>query len=356
MKILHTADLHLGAPMRACLPPREQKLRREELLSSFLRLLETAKKEGCAAVIIAGDLFDTAAAAEALAPSVLDAMRAYPHIDFYYVRGNHEGDATLFSKPPKNLHIFQGNFAFFEKENVVFFGKENLKHNDFDNICLQERKINVLVAHGTWAEGYNKSADIPLGFLAEKRIDYCALGHYHSYSERRIDRRGVAVYSGCPEGRGFDELGPKGAVLIDTEGGRISYRFLPLSRRALHRIEADVSGAKSLLEVFMIAEEATKAASADDLVRLVLVGKRAHLSPIDPETVQRHFLGRFYYIEVEDNTAAAPAAGAYRNESSLRGEFVRTVENDTALSDAERLRILSIGLAALDGELGGDAK
>ena len=354
MKILHTADLHLGAPMRALLPPREQRLRREELLSAFTRLLETAKKEGCAAVIIAGDLFDTEAAAMALAPAVTDAIRAYAPIDFYYVCGNHEGGFSLTEGLPSNLHVFRDTFTYFEKENVVFFGKSDLKYTDFDNISLQERKMNLLIAHGAWAEGYNKSADIPLGFLAEKKIDYCALGHYHTYSTKRIDRRGIAVYAGCPEGRGFDETGPKGAVLIDAENGHITHRFLPLSRRILHCIEADISMAKSLLDVFMICDKATESISSDDLVKLVLTGKRAHLPSIDPEAIVRHFLGRFYYMEAEDGTTAAPDIEKYRKENSLRGEFVRAVESDTALSADERLRILSLGLAALSRELGGD--
>ena len=74
MKILHTADLHLGAPMRAHLPAKEARLRRDELLSSFHTLLKTAREHGCAAVILAGDLFDTEAAAAALAAKAGEAQ------------------------------------------------------------------------------------------------------------------------------------------------------------------------------------------------------------------------------------------------------------------------------------------
>ena len=41
----------------------------------------------------------------------------------------------------------------------------------------------------------------------EKNIDYLALGHVHEYRSGQLDGRGVWAYSGCPEGRGFDETG-----------------------------------------------------------------------------------------------------------------------------------------------------
>ena len=356
MKILHTADLHLGAPMRARLSAREGRLRRDELLSSFLGLLKTARAEGCAAVIIAGDLFDTEAAAASLSSAVIDTVKSFSDIDFYYARGNHEGDARFCAAVPKNLHIFGKEIEYFEKENIVFFGKEAINYNDFDNIRLQENKINIMIAHGAWADGYNKSADIPLGFLRGRRIDYCALGHYHSYAQKRIDERGIAVYAGTPEGRGFDEIGPKGAVLIEADENGITHRFLPLARRTLHRIEADISEAKSLLEVFSLCENALKSAGKNDLVRLLLVGKRKHLPAIDTLAVLRSFQTQFYYLEVEDRSTDAPDVEKYKSESSLQGEFVRTVCEDAALSNEERMRILNLGLAALRAEIGGGAR
>ena len=353
MKILHAADLHLGAPMRAHLPAREGRLRRDELLSSFLHLLKTARAKGCTSVILAGDLFDTEAAAASLASAVLDTISAFSDIDFYYARGNHEGDAHIPAALPKNLHIFEKSLTYFEKQNTVFFGKEGINSRDFDNIYLQENKINIMVAHGAWAEGYNKSADIPLGFLRGRHIDYCALGHYHSYAQKRIDERGIAVYAGTPEGRGFDEVGPKGAVLIEIAGQKITHEFLPLARRTLHRIEADISAAKSLLDVFSLCEGALASAGKEDLVRLVLIGKRKHLPAVDTLAVARHFRAEFYYLEAEDESSAAPDIEKYKDESSLQGEFVRTVCEDEALSPEERMRILSLGLAALSGEIGG---
>lgn len=353
MKILHTADLHLGAPLRAHLPPKEAKLRRDELLSVFHRLLQLAKRENCAAVVIAGDLFDSTAAAAMLASTILGAIEECREIDFYYVAGNHERDEWLSRELPKNLHIFADHFSYFSKENIVFFGKSFLQYADFENIRLQNNKINILVLHGGWGAGDTKSAEIPIGLLKDKGIDYCALGHYHTYQAKPIDARGIAVYSGGPEGRGFDELGEKGAVLIDTDGARIFHRFIPIANRIFHCTEADISEAKSLLDIFSVCESAVSHAKTGDFVRLVLTGKRAHIPPPDTEALRRHLRDRFYYLEIEDASVAAPNFGAIAKEDSLRGEFVRTVLASEGLDNEEKMRILDLGLAALCAEVRG---
>jgi DNA repair exonuclease SbcCD nuclease subunit len=237
----------------------------------------------------------------------------------------------------------------------VFFGKSNPRSSDFDNIYLHKNKTNILILHGAWEDGAAKSAEIPLGFLKDKGIDYCALGHYHTYQAKRIDARGIAVYAGCPEGRGFDETGEKGAVLIEADGAGITHRFLPIGGRTFHRIEADVSEAKSLLGVFSICENAVSSAKEGDLLRLVLIGKRAHCPAPDTEAIERHFGGRFYYLEVEDASSPALNLDIAASEASLRGEFVRTVLAESGLDEEERMRILSLGLAALGADASGGA-
>lgn len=352
MKILHAADLHLGAPMRAHLPFFEGKLRQGELLGAFLRLLDFAKAENCSAVLLAGDLFDSEACAATLSTAVFSAIGEMPKTDFYYAPGNHEGTAVFSEGIPENLHIFGDDFSCFKKENVVIYGKKSPKGTDFVNIDIHKDDFNILVLHGAWSEGASESAEIPLQLLKDKGIDYCALGHYHSYAQRRIDERGIAVYAGCLEGRGFDETGPKGAVLLEIMHGRAEHRFIPLAKRTLHSIEADISAADDPLALYRICEEALADAKENDLVRLLLTGRRETAEPTDALMLQRHFSGRFYYFEVEDRTVLCPNVSALREEDTVRGEFIRLTEADETLTEEERARILALGLSAL-GAMGG---
>lgn len=54
------------------------------------------------------------------------------------------------------------------------------------------------------------------GDLRGRGIDYLALGHVHSFRQEKLDEQGIWCYSGCLEGRGFDECGTKGYVMLET--------------------------------------------------------------------------------------------------------------------------------------------
>ena len=62
-------------------------------------------------------------------------------------------------------------------------------------------------------------------------LDYLALGHVHQYSGLRRAGETFWAYPGCPEGRGFDELGEKGVLWLEVEKGRTEAEFVPLCRR-----------------------------------------------------------------------------------------------------------------------------
>ena len=61
--------------------------------------------------------------------------------------------------------------------------------------------------------------------------------------------------------------------------------------------------------------------------------------------------GRFFFAKVKDSVRLRLRADRYRNDVSLRGEFVRRVYGDTTLSDEDKERVLSFGLRALEGEM-----
>ena len=90
--------------------------------------------------------------------------------------------------------------------------------------------------HGQVA-GYKSSEDaevISIPRLKGKYIDYLALGHIHTFSKGQIDERGHYAYSGCLDGRGFDELESKGFVLLNCENGKVESEFIEFSSRALY--------------------------------------------------------------------------------------------------------------------------
>ena len=98
-------------------------------------------------------------------------------------------------------------------------------------------------------------------------IDYLALGHYHSYVSADIGKRATAVYCGTPEGRGFDEAGDKGYVVIDTDGKFITHRFKAAACRSIRIIDVDISTASRQIEIEDRVESALRDASKNDVPR-----------------------------------------------------------------------------------------
>ncbi|MCQ2507099.1 MAG: DNA repair exonuclease [Lachnospiraceae bacterium] len=210
MKIIHVADFHLGAsPIK--LEADKKRERKKEIIDNFYRLIMYAKEHGIKAVIIAGDFFDVKEPRIKIAQRIKEEIEEAKDISFFYLRGNHDEGVFDNEALPENLHLFSKDvFSFFEIEaGVCICGKEITENSagyDFDGLRLDPLKINIVVLHGNLIKGVPVlKDDINIKNLENKNIDYLALGHIHKRSEGVIDERGSYAYSGCIEGRGFDE-------------------------------------------------------------------------------------------------------------------------------------------------------
>lgn len=90
--------------------------------------------------------------------------------------------------------------------------------------------------------------------------------------------------------------------------------------------------------------------TADSLVKLVLTGSLDVACEKDIAYLQSRFAGSFYFVKVYDETALKINIEDYLLDESLKGEYVRQVMKDAALSDEEKAQIIRYGLQALAGE------
>ena len=352
MKILHTSDLHIGSPLTSRLSAEKVRERKNELLASFERMVEEAVYQKVGAFIIAGDLFDTEKITKSTAERVLGAMARYPSLDFFYLSGNHEkGALTECGVPlPANLRFFSDEWTYFNLGQVCIAGRTAITQNMFDTLALDPAKTNIVVLHGVLADGKSGGDVIGKRDLEEKHVDYLALGHYHSYSEHRIGDTGIAVYAGTPEGRGFDEVGEKGFVLIEADGRHARHTFVPFAKRRLRITDVDLYGAVSRADVDARVDSALASIPHGDLVRVRLCGKRSPELFPDTDAVRSRWQNAFYHFEVKDESRLRIDPEDYRYDRSLKGEFIRLVASRTDLSDDEKDKIIRTGLAALMGE------
>lgn len=352
MKIIHTSDIHLDSPLTSRLSADKVKERRRELLSNLSRMVSEARTLGAEAIIIAGDLFDSGKVSGRAMTAALDIIAEARDISFYYLPGNHEGDAIARSgrSIPENLNIFGDEWTYFDLGQLIIAGRSLIGDKMFDSLSLPEDKKSILVLHGELRDRSCAPESIGLLDARDKHIGYMALGHYHGYSKTEIESGVYAVYCGTPEGRGFDEAGEKGFVLIDTDGKRISHSFVPFAKRRLHIVELDVGGVTRTSELAGKARDLLKYIPHSDIVRLSLVGRYPPELWKDTEALEREFNSSFYYFEVKDCSRMAINPDDYKYDKSLKGEFIRTVSADESLDEQMKEKIIRCGINALMGE------
>jgi DNA repair exonuclease SbcCD nuclease subunit len=350
MRILHTSDIHLGSPITAHLDPARAAIRRRELQDGFAKLVLRAEELSCQGIIIAGDLFDGERVSRRLIESTLATVASTPEITFFYLPGNHEGDALGRSgiPIPENLLIFGEEWTYFDLGSVRIGGRTRHEPNMLKEF-VSGGGINIAVLHGERRDGRSGEGAIGMQDALESSVDYLALGHYHGYSARRIGAC-EAVYSGTPEGRGFDEAGDLGFVLIEIDGGKVRHSFIKSCGRRLLIAEADITGCTTQADVEGAVERALVGCSREDMVRMVLTGRHTERTLRDIDSIERRFSQSYFYFEAKDRSRLYLDPADFANDPTLRGEFVRCVMKDNSLSAEERNEILECGLRALEGE------
>jgi hypothetical protein len=71
---------------------------------------------------------------------------------------------------------------------------------------------------------------------------------------------------------------------------------------------------------------------------------------LDTAALYDRFKDKFYYFEVKDATRVRILADDFKNDRSLKGEFIRSVIADESISDDMKEKIITTGLRALLGE------
>ncbi len=352
MKILHTADLHLGSPMNAHLSADKIRQRKSELVATLERMVEEAVYLGVGIFIIVGDLFDDVRVSKRLCESVLGIIERTTSVDFLYLPGNHEKNAIVDSglALPKNLKIFGADWTYFTYGDVTLAGRSVIASDMFRSLRLDPYGKNIVLLHGALADRSTGENTVGIKDCTDKNIDYIALGHYHSYGVTEIDDRAVAVYCGTPEGRGFDETGEKGFVVIDTSARRVSHRFIPFAKRRLHWLKIDLTGLARRIEVEDAVALALEKIKPDDMVRVELTGARHAELFVDLDAISARFADTFYHFECRDCSRTLIDPETYRYDKSLKGEFIRLCMAREDLTDEEKDAVVRAGLAALMGE------
>lgn len=357
LKIIHGADFHLDSPFSGLTPERAAQRRREqrELLE---RLAILAQTEQADLVLLAGDLLDSEKVFQETGQALAQAMGDIP-CPVFIAPGNHDcySPRSLYATLawPENVHIFstsQLQAVELPELNCTVWGRAFTgSHQDTSPLSglsvPHDGRLHLACLHGC-VNAPGAYGPISLAEISASGLDYLALGHIHQYSGLQREGNTFWAYPGCPEGRGFDETGEKGVLLLQVEPSQIQCRFLPLGRRRYEIITADITG--------MDPAQAVRAAlppdASEHIFRILLTGEgdRPDLSALE-----QALSGLCYGLSLRDQSRMPRDLWARRDEDTLTGLFLRAMWEQCQSRPDDPVCQLAVryGLDALENREGG---
>ena len=333
LTIIHGADFHLDAPF-ASLPPDKARQRRGEQRALLDRLAELAAERRADLVLLSGDLLDGGETYQETVTALARCLGAMP-CPVFIAPGNHDcyDSRSVYANTawPDNVHIFSAVAV----ESVELPGLSCVVHGAAFTTPQADRspllgfsaprdgKTHLMVLHGD-VENRSRYGPIALEDIAASGLTYLALGHIHACSGLQKAGDTWWAYPGCPEGRGFDETGDKG-VLVVTVGddpADVTARFVPLAGRRYEIVEADVTGADTAAQAL---EEVLPAEPCGDCCRILLTGQRS-FGPPDLAALTAQAQPYYYSVTLRDHTRQLRDLWARAGEDSLTGLVLRQLK------------------------------
>lgn len=249
MKILHTADWHIGAPMQGYDPSLHQAL---DAVPG--QIFEILRREACNMVLISGDVFDGAYTPHSY-QIVYDVLKAM-EVPVFIAPGNH--DFCDAQSPwrrelwPDNVHVFRSNMiesVVLDALNCRVYGAA-FESMDcaalLDGFSAQgQEKYAIGIFHGDPTQVNSPYNPITKAQVAASNLDYLALGHIHKADQFAAGKT-LCAWPGCPMGKGYDEQGEKGVYIV-TLNEEASVQFQPLNTPRFYDLQAEPAELGSVL-------------------------------------------------------------------------------------------------------------
>ena len=370
LRLLHTSDVHLGATFKV-LGDRGPE-HRKQLRETLTRLIDLALAERVDAVLIAGDLFDSVAAARVHAPFAAEQLSRLGQagIPVCAIAGNHdplgEGSAGVWTDLERRcpgLTVFgqQLGERVIAECDLTVVGRSAPRRLSVESPLAglpvrRATRYQVAVAHGSV-----QRPDFEAQFtmitpreIAASAVDYLALGDWHSAQD--VSAGGVAAwYSGAPEMIDLDE-GQSGHVLLVTipEPGRAEVERRRVGRRRSGRLVVDLVTAG---DGEAIARRIREHADPNLALRVVLTGLGGLDTRVLAERLREDLAPSFFRLDLRDESRLRPdvADPSQYPDHTVIGRFVREMQEQIAMRQGDDRALaeeaLAYGVALLQGTM-----
>ena len=334
MKILHSADWHLDAPMTGYSEAQAEVLRRE-LRKIPEKIAKLCLAENCDLLILAGDLFDGSYTRESMT-AVRTALKSV-QIPVIITPGNHDfcdGNSPYEKEEwPSNVHIFTQpkleTISLPELDCRIYgagYSSMDCPGLLKDFRAEGDERWHICVLHGDPTSASSPYCPVTKVQIQESGLDYLAMGHIHKGGSFRAGET-LCAWPGCPMGRGFDELGAKGVIIAQLADG-ISAGFVPLDTPRFYDEEVEVGDDPAASVSALLP-----AVDSSDFYRITLTG---YSSCVDISAIQKQF-AHIPNLELRDETLPEMDLWSSIGEDSLEGVYFGLL-HDATESQSETIR------------------
>jgi len=373
--LIHTADVHLGAPL-GWLGPRATE-QRQRLRRTLAAIVDLTLSERADCLVVAGDLFDSNS------PPASDVRFAIQE----FARLAAGGGAQVILLPGSHDHLGRASiYSSYSREfaqipGVRVLGLDGLPSVDIERLGLSVRgnpassnrssghqlaglapdarfAHNVAVLHGSVSVVPIAVDDHPIDVseLEAPGWSYFALGHWHSW--REIDGGSApAVYPGAPEVIAIDQAGSGNVARVDLGDGGASVERVRVGTRNVVPLQTDLTDAP---DADVVAEEirAKVPPDRDAILRLTLTGLLAVDSAFDVDALTEALASDYFHVALAERAYHVRLGDEELEDLPERlviGRFARLMKARIAeaATDAERQDIedaLQLGAALLQGK------
>jgi len=371
LKILHTADIHLGAKFSGL--GNKGASQREQLRATFKNVVATAINERVHIVLIAGDLFDANQQPQRNIDLVIEQFNLLGsnNIPVCLIPGTHD---SLDSSSIYRKVDFEGkcsNLKIFADENMsckeypgldlTVYGKPNLGNRSYVSPLkglkpATSSKFHIAMAHGAFYIPGKAAEDDHVFRLEEVKIsgmDYLALGHWHEIY--KCSEKPLAWYCGPPEW--IPDQKEKGGVLLISvsDAGEVKVEPKMLGLRGYDEVEIDMS---EMQDQSKLKAWISEGANQNLIRKVTLKGLRNAELIVNTEELETELGEKFFHLSIMDKSHPRSGEVTEDEERLIRNRFIKLMRGQIESSEGEEKDIaenaIQYGIALLDGKL--DAK
>ena len=136
---------------------------------------------------------------------------------------------------------------------------------------------------------------------------------------------------------------------VNEENGDVIAEFIDFANRKLHHVIVDLTDCESTAKAVELVRKKLSSGKYNfkDLVKIELTGKISEEAEINEEYILHVFKEDFYFLKVKNSVKVNVDYRKYANDESLKGWFIRLVENSEELDEEMKGQVVQMGLRAL---------